>query len=190
MDEALGDVKRFRSNRMRYIMSLINHQSREDAQMNSTLSTQPAVADAPVPKIAEFLCFAIYSANLAFGRAYRPVLDQFGLTYTQYIAIIVLWEEGSQTVGALGEKLFLESNTLTPILKKLETMGYVQRQRDPADERQVLVTLTDAGRRLRERALCVSLVDATGLTPDEFAIMQKGVVKLRENLIEAAHHSD
>ena len=72
--------------------------------------------------LSQFLCFAVYSANLAFGKAYKPVLDQLGLTYTQYITIIALSEEDDQTVGRLGEKLFLESNTLTPILKKLEAM--------------------------------------------------------------------
>src|SRR3954465_9836212 len=110
----------------------------------------PMTADDPKkptnPKLADFLCFAIYSANLAYGRAYKAILEELGLTYTQYIAIVALWEEDKQTVSSLGEKLFLESNTLTPILKKLETMGYLRRQRDAADERQVLVSLTDAGR--------------------------------------------
>uniref|UniRef100_UPI0013D03036 transcriptional regulator, SarA/Rot family n=2 Tax=Pseudomonadota TaxID=1224 RepID=UPI0013D03036 len=86
-----------------------------------------------------FLCFAVYSANLAFGRAYKPILDGLGLTYTQYIAMIALSETDDQTVSELGEKLFLESNTLTPILKKLEQSGYISRVRDPADERQVRV---------------------------------------------------
>ncbi|NPT56606.1 MarR family winged helix-turn-helix transcriptional regulator [Paraburkholderia elongata] len=159
--------------------------------MKRTSSTaRIAAADTASPRLSDFLCFAIYSANLAFGRAYRPILDELGLTYTQYIALIVLWEGGSQTVSALGEKLFLESNTLTPILKKLEGMGYLQRQRDPADERQVLVTLTDAGRQLREGALSISLFDATGLTADEFSSMQNGVVKLRDNLIKAAQQKE
>ena len=87
--------------------------------------------------LGDFLCFAVYSANLAFGRAYKPILDQVGLTYPQYITIVALWEEDNQTVGSLGEKLFLESNTLTPLLKKLEAMGYVRRERAAADERQV-----------------------------------------------------
>jgi DNA-binding MarR family transcriptional regulator len=91
-----------------------------------------------------------------------------------------------QTVGGLGEKLFLESNTLTPILKKLEGMGYLRRQRDPADERQVLVSLTDAGRRLREKGLGMNLVEASGLTAEEFSRIQKAVVTLRNNLIKAA----
>ena len=138
------------------------------------------------PRLADFLCFAIYSANLAYGRAYKPILEELGLTYTQYIAIVALWEQDNQTVSGLGEQLFLESNTLTPILKKLEGMGYLRRQRDPSDERQVIISLTDAGRRLREKALPMNLVKASGLTPEEFPKMQKGVVTLRNNLIKAA----
>ncbi|RXZ38165.1 MarR family transcriptional regulator [Oxalobacteraceae bacterium CAVE-383] len=136
-------------------------------------------------RLSDFLCFAIYSANLAFGRAYKPILDHLGLTYTQYIAIIALWEEDNQTVGGLGEKLFLESNTLTPILKKLESMGYLSRRRDPADERQVVVSLTDAGRRLREKGLDMNLVDASGLTSEEFPKIQNAVATLRNNLIKS-----
>ena len=137
------------------------------------------------PKLADFLCFAIYSANLAFGKAYKPILEDLGLTYTQYIAIIALWEEDNQTVGGLGEKLFLESNTLTPILKKLETMGYLHRRRDPADERQVLISLTEAGRQLREKGLSMSLMMETGLTPEAFVRVQKDVATLRDNLIKS-----
>nr|WP_315251002.1 MarR family transcriptional regulator [uncultured Duganella sp.] len=138
------------------------------------------------PQLADFLCFAVYSANLAFGKAYKPILDKLGLTYTQYIAIIALWEEDNQTVSGLGEKLFLESNTLTPILKKLEGMGYVHRARDAADERVVRVGLTPEGRALRESAMNMNLRDATGLTPEEFLVLQKAVVKLRNNLVKAA----
>ena len=137
------------------------------------------------PKLADFLCFAVYSANLAFGKAYKPILEELGLTYTQYITVIALWEEDNQTVSSLGEKLFLESNTLTPILKKLEGMGYLERQRDPEDERQVRVSLTKAGRRLREKAFSMDLVEACGLAPDEFSKMQKSIVNLRNNLIKA-----
>jgi DNA-binding MarR family transcriptional regulator len=144
-------------------------------------------ADPTNPRLADFLCFAIYSANLAYGRAYKPILEELGLTYTQYIAIVALWEEDNQTVSGLGEKLFLESNTLTPILKKLEGMGYLRRQRDPLDERQVLIRLTDAGRKLREKGLDMNLVKESGLPPEEFAKVQKAVVTLRNNLIKAAH---
>lgn len=145
------------------------------------------MSSTPSRKLSDFLCFAIYSANLAFGKAYKPILDELGLTYTQYIAIIALWEEDNQTVGALGEKLFLESNTLTPILKKLESLGYLRRQRAAADERQVLVSLTDAGRALREKGLGMDLVEATGLTPDEFRQVQAAVVTLRGNLVKSTN---
>jgi MarR family transcriptional regulator, organic hydroperoxide resistance regulator len=139
--------------------------------------------------LGDFLCFAIYSANLAFGRAYKPILDQVGLTYPQYITIVALWEEDKQTVGSLGEKLFLESNTLTPLLKKLEAMGYVRHARAAADERQVVVSLTDAGRRLREKISTTNLVNASGLNPEEFRRMRKGVATLRDNLIKAGSES-
>lgn len=136
-------------------------------------------------KLGDFLCFAVYSANLAFGRAYKPILDEFGLTYLQYVAIVALWEEDKQTVSQLGDKLFLESNTLTPMLKKLEAMGYVRRQRDPADERQVVVSLTDAGWGLRDKISSASLVKASGLNAEDFSKMQKSVVALRDNLMGA-----
>lgn len=133
-------------------------------------------------KLSNFLCFAVYSANLAFGRAYKPILDKVGLTYTQYIALIALSEAAELTVSALGERLFLESNTLTPILKKLELSGYVRRARDPADERQVRVNLTAEGRRLLDEEITMSLKDATGLG-DEFPVVQKSVARLRDNLL-------
>jgi len=133
-------------------------------------------------KLSNFLCFAVYSANLAFGRAYKPILDAVGLTYTQYIAMVALSEEDEQTVSLLGEKLFLESNTLTPILKKLEQLGFIRRQRDPADERQVRVNLTPAGRRMIEKDLGGAVIDATGLG-DEFPAVQQTVSRLRDNLL-------
>lgn len=136
------------------------------------------------PKLSDFLCFSIYSANLAFGRAYKPILDALGLTYTQYIALVALSEEDGQTVGMLGEKLFLESNTLTPILKKLEQLGFLGRVRDPADERQVRVSLTAAGRRIVDKDPGGALFEACGLG-DEQAAVQKKVVKLRDNLLRS-----
>jgi len=135
-------------------------------------------------KLSNFLCFAVYSANLAFGRAYKPILDELGLTYTQYIVIVALSEEDDQTVGALGEKMFLESNTLTPILKKLESVGYITRQRDPADERQVRVRLTPAGRSLLDGDPASPLTAATGLG-DDFPVVQKSVTRLRDNLLRS-----
>jgi DNA-binding MarR family transcriptional regulator len=134
------------------------------------------------PKLGEFLCFAVYSANLAFGRAYRPILEKLGLTYTQYVALVALWEQDDQTVGELGDKMFLESNTLTPILKKLEQSGFIERRRDPADERQVRIKLTAKGSELRSQEIGNELFDATGLG-DSFVDVQKSVAKLRDNLI-------
>ena len=96
-------------------------------------------------RLSDYLCFAVYSANLALGKACMPILNKLGITYTQYITLVALWETDNQTVGGLGERLFLESNTLTPILKKLEKMGYLERRRDPEDERQVRILLTKAG---------------------------------------------
>src|SRR5260370_26178479 len=104
---------------------------------------KPAAAERP---LADYLCFAIYSANLAYGRAYKQGLQELGLTYPQWIAIVALGEEGDQTVSELGDRMFLESNTLTPMLNKLEAMCYLRRQRDPAYERQGPVTLTDPRR--------------------------------------------
>jgi DNA-binding MarR family transcriptional regulator len=138
-------------------------------------------------KLGDFLCFAVYSANLAFGRAYRPVLDKVGLTYTQYVTLVALSEGDQQTVGELGDQLFLESNTLTPILKKLESLGLVERRRDPADERQVRVKLTSAGRKLRQQVErdAAQLIEATGLGTD-FGKVRKTIARLRDNLLEAA----
>ncbi|EKS30352.1 MarR family winged helix-turn-helix transcriptional regulator [Afipia felis] len=154
--------------------------------MTTKTSAGKTSSDRPTPRLDDFLCFAVYSANLAYGRAYKPILEKLGLTYTQYIAIVALWEQDNQTVGGLGEKLFLESNTLTPILKKLEELGYVERKRDPADERQVIVHLTNEGRRLREKGLCMNLVKETGLPPEDFRKLQKAVVTLRDNLAKVA----
>ncbi len=139
-------------------------------------------------KLGDFLCFSVYSANLAFGRAYRPILDKLGLTYTQYVTIVALSEDEDQTVGALGEKLFLESNTLTPILKKLEQMGLVERRRDPTDERQVRVNVTPAGRKLRQQveSRASKLIEATGLGHD-FAKVQQTIAKLRDNLLRSTN---
>ncbi|MBB2698227.1 MarR family transcriptional regulator [Rhizobium phaseoli] len=144
----------------------------------------PASKKAGSRKLSNFLCFAVYSANLAFGRAYKPILDALGLTYTQYIAMVALSEEDDQTVSMLGEKLFLESNTLTPILKKLESVGFITRHRDPADERQVRVSLTPAGRDLLETDPGSALIDAIGLG-DDFPVVQKSVTRLRDNLLRA-----
>jgi DNA-binding MarR family transcriptional regulator len=158
--------------------------SRDNSRDNSKPNAKPKSPGGD-QRLGDFLCFAIYSANLAFGRAYRKGLEDLGLTYPQWIAIVALWEQDGQTVTELGEKMFLESNTLTPVLKKLETMGYLRRQRDPADERQVRISLTEAGRLLRQKGAHMNLVASTGLKPDEFARLQETVVTLRDNLIKA-----
>ena len=142
-------------------------------------------------KLGDFLCFAVYSANLAFGKAYRPILETLGLTYTQYITLICLSERDHQTVRELGQNLFLESNTLTPILKKMEEMGYVRRERDTTDERQVVVSLTDSGRALRAKAASgANLTGATALSPQEFKTLQAAVSRLRDNLIESVRSQE
>src|SRR5690242_16283620 len=142
----LEQVNHFRFNRMRIIFAATS-------QTPEGSVTRSSKAEAKGRKLSNFLCFAVYSANLAFGRAYKPILDAVGLTYTQYIAMVGLSEADEQTVSELGEKLFLESNTLTQILKKLEQTGYISRIRDHADERQVRVSLTAAGRRLLKNDL-------------------------------------
>jgi len=101
------------------------------------------------------LCFALYSASNRLTRLYRPLLEKLGLTYPQYLAMLVLWEHSPRTVGELGDALDLDSGTLTPLLKRMESNGLVARRRDPADERRVIVELTGAGTALREQALSV-----------------------------------
>ncbi|MDF2618814.1 MAG: transcriptional regulator, MarR family [Xanthobacteraceae bacterium] len=100
-------------------------------------------------KLEDFLCFAVYSANHAFNRVYKPLLDRLGLTYPQYVAMVTLWAEDGLTVGQIGDRVMLETNTLTPLLKRLESAGLVRRVRDAADERQVRINLTEKGRALR-----------------------------------------
>lgn len=99
------------------------------------------------------LCFALYSASLAMTKLYKPLLDELGLTYPQYLALLVLWEQDGVTVSDLGERLYLDSGTLTPLLKRMEAAGLVSRLRDAADERRVLIRLTAGGRQLKARAL-------------------------------------
>lgn len=111
------------------------------------------------------LCFSVYAAGLAFNRVYKPLLDKLGLTYPQYLVILALSHEDGLTVGDLGDRLFLESNTLTPLIKRLEAAGFVSRRRDSVDERVVRVSLTDRGRAAGEGAACLrpELIEATGL---------------------------
>lgn len=138
--------------------------------------------------LSDFLCFAVYSTNLAFHKAYKTLFEQLGLTYPQYVTLIALNEEGEQTVSQLGEKLFLESSTLTPLLKRLEATGYVTRRRDNRDERQVRVSLTAQGKAIFEKAFSgrESVIDATGLEPETFIRLQRDLIKLRDNLLAAS----
>ena len=148
---------------------------------------KPAPAPEKPPKLDDFLCFAIYSTNLAVNRVYKPLLDQLGLTYPQYIVLIALYDEDDQTVGGLGDKLFLDSSTLTPLLKRMESMGHLTRQRDPQDERQVRVRLTPQGRSLREKGIMSrsSLLNSTNFSPTEYEQLREQMVKLRAYLSDA-----
>lgn len=136
------------------------------------------------PGLGQFLCFAVYSANHAFNRVYQPLLKDPGLTYPQFIALVLLWEQDDQTVGDLGQKLFLQSNTLTPMLKRLESLGFIKRSRDSADERQVRVNLTEAGRKLQVRAweIVERVRDATGLQDKQVKALTEEVTALRKAL--------
>jgi MarR family transcriptional regulator, organic hydroperoxide resistance regulator len=134
--------------------------------------------------LGEFLCFAVYSAGLAFNRVYKPLLGQLGLTYPQYIAMVLLWERDDQAVGELGERLSLRSNTLTPLLKRLQTLGYIKRSRDPTDERLVRVRLTESGRKLRAKALHIPgcILAASGLDAKEANQLMREIASLRHTL--------
>ena len=119
--------------------------------------TKPKSASAPVEalRLDRQLCFALYGAANRVTRLYRPLLDALGLTYPQYLAMLVLWEASPRTVGALGDALDLDSSTLTPLLKRLEAGGLIARARDPKDERRVIVALTDRGLALRDQAATI-----------------------------------
>ncbi|MDT5065332.1 MAG: MarR family transcriptional regulator, organic hydroperoxide resistance regulator [Mycobacterium sp.] len=134
--------------------------------------------------IDQQLCFALYSASRAMTAAYRPVLTEMNLTYPQYLVMLVLWEEGRVTVGRLGERLQLDSGTLSPLLKRLEGNGFVQRERSRDDERLVEVTLTPAGRRLEDRAQCIpeELGRVTGMTQQQAADLRNAVRHLTDAL--------
>ncbi|MBI1205334.1 MAG: MarR family transcriptional regulator [Rhodopseudomonas sp.] len=137
--------------------------------------------------VDDFLCFAIYSAGHAFNRVYKPLLEALGLTYPQYLVMVALWAKDDQTVGKLGATLFLESSTLTPLLKRLEALGLIARQRDPADERQVRVRLTETGSALRDKARDVPqcLLAASGMSLDALRGLQAQISTLRDNLLKS-----
>lgn len=138
------------------------------------------------PKLEDFLCFATYTANLAFGKAYQAFLAELGLTYSQWITLLALAEEDGQTVNQLGEKLFLASSTLTPMLKNLEKKGVVIRQRSTEDERKVHIFLTQEGRKLHKAShRCMNIFYSLGLTREEAELLQKTMIKVRNNLLRA-----
>lgn len=130
------------------------------------------------------LCFALYATSLAMTKRYKPLLDPLGLTYPQYLVMLALWQDDGATVGELGERVALDSGTLTPLLKRLEAMGLVQRLRDAADERRVRLQLTAAGRALKTRARAVpqAVLQASGCTLAELADLTARLHALRMQL--------
>jgi DNA-binding MarR family transcriptional regulator len=135
----------------------------------------------PVP-LDEQLCYAVYSAGMAIQRLYKPLLDQLGLTYPQYLVLNVLWNEDQQTVGRIAEQLALESSTLTPLLKRLEAAGLLRRVRNPDNERQVLVSLTPRGRAIRADAGCLgnALLASSGQTAADLGEINQRMRQLRD----------
>ncbi|MCI0598321.1 MAG: MarR family transcriptional regulator [Beijerinckiaceae bacterium] len=137
-------------------------------------------------RLEQQVCFAIYSAMHAVNKAYMPLLEKIALTYPQYIAMLVLWESDDVTVKELGERLFLDSGTLTPLLKRLEAMGLVHRARDPKDERKVRLSLTERGKNLRRDAQCIpgQIAAAMGRPADDLKAVRKELRRIRNSLLE------
>jgi MarR family transcriptional regulator, organic hydroperoxide resistance regulator len=133
------------------------------------------------------LCFALYATSLAMTKVYKPLLDPLGLTYPQYLVMLVLWEQDGITVGHAGERLALDSGTLTPLLKRLEAAGLVQRLRDTADERRVLLQLTPEGRALKARARRVPalVLQASGCSLGELGQLTRQLHALRQHLTDS-----
>ncbi|MDM9623584.1 MarR family transcriptional regulator [Rhizobium sp. S96] len=133
------------------------------------------------------LCFAVYSTAHAFTRAYKPILDKVGLTYPQYLVMLVLWEKSELPVKIIGEQLDLDSGTLSPLLKRLEQNGLITRTRDPRDERQVIVSLTAKGDAMRGDVdtIMASIGQAAGCTLDEMVTIREMLQGLRANLTSA-----
>lgn len=130
------------------------------------------------------LCFALYSASLAMTKAYQPLLARLSLTYPQYLVMLVLWENDGVTVSDIGKRLFLESGTLTPLLKRLESLGFVVRLRDTEDERRVRVKLTGAGLRVKADAgpLPECIMSKIACTPNDLLSLTADIKKLRDRL--------
>jgi DNA-binding MarR family transcriptional regulator len=138
--------------------------------------------------LSEQLCFALYSTMLSMNKVYRKLLRTLGVTYPQYLVLLVLWERDAMTVTEIGERLYLDSATLTPLLKRMEGMALLQRVRDKADERHVIISLTAKGRELQVRAKSVpeGAFCATECTPDELATIRDHLVLLRNRLFKNA----
>lgn len=147
------------------------------------MARKPPAADQML-RLDNQICFAIYSAAHAFNRVYKPLLDQLGLTYPQYLAMLVLWERDGVPVKEIGERLFLDSGTLTPLLKRLESAGLVKRTRSTEDERQVLIALTAQGQALRDKARAVpsSILAASECSIAELSAVKNEIVALRDRL--------
>ncbi|WP_137719707.1 MarR family winged helix-turn-helix transcriptional regulator [Methylobacillus flagellatus] len=148
----------------------------------------PAIADLSPERLLCLdiqMCFALYSASLSMSKIYKPLLAELGLTYPQYLVMLALWAQNEQTVGELGERLFLDSGTLTPLLKRLEKLDYIQRVRSKQDERRVIVTLTERGDALRQQAVQVPVQIAakTGCTLQELQSLNEQLTRLRSRLI-------
>lgn len=144
-----------------------------------------------IPKLNELLCFSLYSASMAINRTYKPLLDKLGITYPQYLVLNVLWEQDNQPVGSIAERLSLESSTVTPLVKRLETAALVTRTRHRDDERRVLVSLTPRGRELRENSACLgeALLAKSAMQPKELIALTRDVQRLRDALVRASDES-
>ncbi|EWY38168.1 MarR family transcriptional regulator [Skermanella stibiiresistens SB22] len=137
--------------------------------------------------LANQICFALYSATHAMTKAYRPLLDDLGVTYPQYLVLLLLWERDGRSVKELGEHLSLDSGTLTPLLKRLEGQGLVSRSRDRADERSVLIHLTVQGKALHDKAECLParITEASGCSTADLAGLRDQILRLRNDLTAA-----
>lgn len=131
-------------------------------------------------KLQNQICFPLYACSREIIKQYKPFLDEIDLTYTQYIAMMVLWEKKTMNVRSMGEILYLDSGTLTPVLKKLEGKGLVTRQRSTEDERNLVVTITDAGEALKERAVTVpaAIARCSNIEPEEAAMLYRILYKM------------
>lgn len=149
----------------------------------------PSTPFTPSPAILRLdnqVCFALYSASLAMTKLYKPLLDRIGLTYPQYLVMLVLWEQDGVTVSELGERLFLDSGTLTPLLKRLEAQGQIARLRDVQDERRVRITLTAEGRALRDQAEAIPqcVLQSSQCSIAELTALTTELKQLRDRLSE------